>query len=292
MADSAAMPFQFPSKIISALLPVIIIIVLYILVSLVIGRSRKRLLQRAKTVEQKKRVKSLAKGMKIFFLALFIFFGISFMSDSLGSFGIGVGFFSAALGWALQRPITGMAAWVMVVVKRPFKIGDRVIIGNIKGDIVSISLTHICINEVGGTAGGEEKSGRIILIPNSNLFEQNIINYTNSVSESDIVIDQVTVAVTFTSNIEKAVNLMKEAAMKHTKPYAEISKRSPFVRTYIQSSGMNIHVKYPTAAKKLQETQSLVSREVYESFRKELDIKFAFSHHQVMVQQSTTEKKD
>ena len=43
------------------------------------------------------------------------------------------------LGWSLQRPVTGVAAWLMVMIKRPFMIGDRIIIQGVRGDVLEIS---------------------------------------------------------------------------------------------------------------------------------------------------------
>ena len=82
------------------------------------------------------------------------------------------------LGWSLQAPVTGIAAWLMLILKHPFKIGDRVIIAGITGDVMDITLTHVILNQVGGTVSSEERSGRGILIPNAILFAQTITNYT------------------------------------------------------------------------------------------------------------------
>ena len=38
------------------------------------------------------------------------------------------------------------------------------IIAGITGDVTGISLTHVILNQVGGSIGGEEKSGRGILV--------------------------------------------------------------------------------------------------------------------------------
>ncbi len=38
----------------------------------------------------------------------------------------------------------------MVIIKRPFEIGDRIIIGDVRGDVIDLTLTHIYISEIGG----------------------------------------------------------------------------------------------------------------------------------------------
>src|SRR3989344_242908 len=77
-------------------------------------------------------------------------------SGSWTGLGITLGLFSAALGFALQRPITGVAAWVMLDIKRPFEIGDRIIVSGVRGDVADVTLTHIYVREIGGIVAGEE----------------------------------------------------------------------------------------------------------------------------------------
>ena len=71
-----------------------------------------------------------------------------------------VAFLSMVLGWSLQRPVTDIAAWLMVMIKRPFKIGDRIIIRGVRGDVLEISPTHILLGEVGGCFVAAGCSGR------------------------------------------------------------------------------------------------------------------------------------
>ena len=63
------------------------------------------------------------------FAVALIFVLVSY-SGSLAAMGISAAFLGMVLGWSLQAPVTGMAAWLLVILKRPFRIGDRVIIKN------------------------------------------------------------------------------------------------------------------------------------------------------------------
>ena len=135
------------------------------------------------------------------------------MSGSLKLLGLTAGFFGMMLGWSLQQPVTGIAAWLMIILKKPFKIGDRVIIAGITGDVTGISLTHVILNQVGGSVGGEERSGRGILIPNAILFQHVIINYT---LDQEFMLDEVPVRLTFDSDWERAKEIMIAAAKEVT----------------------------------------------------------------------------
>ncbi|MBI2632110.1 mechanosensitive ion channel [Candidatus Pacearchaeota archaeon] len=125
----------------------LILIILFNLILLFVKRS---LLKRAKSKNQISNIKILSRIINIVVVILIII--LSFFSYVRSWTGIGVvlGLLTAALGFALQKPITGVAAWLMVVLKRPFRVGDRITIGGVKGDVYDISLTHLYIDEVGG----------------------------------------------------------------------------------------------------------------------------------------------
>ncbi|MBU0717630.1 MAG: mechanosensitive ion channel family protein, partial [Planctomycetes bacterium] len=136
------------------------------------------------------------------------------MSGSLRLLGLTAGFLGMMLGWSLQQPVTGIAAWLMIVFKKPFRIGDRIVIAGFTGDVTSISLTHVVLNQVGGSVGGEERSGRGILIPNAILFQNVIINYT---LDQEYMLDEVPVRLTFDSDWERAKTILISAATDVTK---------------------------------------------------------------------------
>ena len=64
-----------------------------------------------------------------------VVFSLVSLSGSLAGLGLSAAFVGMILGWSLQAPVTGVAAWLMIILKRPFKIGDRVIISGITGDV-------------------------------------------------------------------------------------------------------------------------------------------------------------
>jgi len=151
------------------ILAVVTILVLFVAYKLTAGGLRRYLRNKAYKPEN---IRSFLFLWRYLWLAVIFIFALISLSGSLLSLGISAAFLGMILGWSLQAPVTGIAAWLMIVVKRPFKIGDRVIIAGIIGDVVDITLTHIVLDQVGGTIGGEEKSGRGVLIPNAILFQQ------------------------------------------------------------------------------------------------------------------------
>ena len=99
------------------------------------------------------------------------------------------------LGWSLQAPVSGIAAWIMVTVIRPYKIGDRIQLQNygLMGDIIKFTPMYLSLNQVGGTVGSEEPTGRILHVPNAVLFSAMIINttYHQKQSAQSYILDEV-----------------------------------------------------------------------------------------------------
>ncbi len=109
------------------------------------------------------------------------------------------------LGWSLQAPVSGFAAWMLVCVKRPFRPGDRIQFPNLglTGDVKEIGAMYVVLDQVGGTVGSEEAVGRYILVPNAMLFSQVVINFTVP-QEAAYMLDEVVVRITYDSDMQEA----------------------------------------------------------------------------------------
>ncbi len=263
------------------LVTIIVLIVIYLIFEALIHLTKKKLLEKAKNKKQVTSIELFSRILKYLAVLFLIFLAISTYSGSWTGLGLGIGLFSAAIGFALQKPITGIAAWIMMITKRPFQIGDRIIIGKLKGDVTDITLTHVYLHEIGGLAPGEENSGRIILVPNSLLFEQNIVNY--SMQKEEIVLDQVVAAVTFESNLNKATEIALNSAKKHIEEFVSHPKKEPYIRTFFQPNGINVHVRYFAPVKRLQEFSSKITKEIYDEISKENNVNFAYPHTEVIL---------
>ncbi len=273
MVDFLAFLYNLGDKLIPLWRTIITIIIFLFLFNITLNTLKKVLLKRAKTKHVKSNIKIFSKIAKYgAFLAIAIF-AIFTYAGSWTGLGLSVGLFSAALGWALQKPITGIAGWIMVVIKRPFDIGDRIIIGKVRGDVADITLTHVYVQEIGGLVGGEENSGRVVMIPNSKLFEQDIINYT---MQDEYVLSQVAVTLTFESNVDKAIDLAVDAAKKRTSNIIKETKEKPYTRVSFKQNGMEIRTRFLAPAKQVQEYTSNVAKEVYDRLSKEKSIEISY----------------
>jgi len=261
------------------LFTIALVLILYWLFSYLLNLLERHLLKKAKNKKERSNIEIFSRAIKYTVILFLVIFAFLSYSGSLASIGLVAGLLSAALGWALQRPISGMAAWLMLVIKRPFEIGDRVIIGNVKGDISDITLTHVHIKEIGGTIPSEEISGRVILIPNAKLFEQDIINYTK---KDNFILDEVIFPITFESDIDEAKEIAKNSANFILKGYLKTIKEV-YTRTYFQPSGVDVFVRYLTLTPKRNEISSKITEEIFKRVKNSKNVRFAYPHSEVLL---------
>ena len=112
------------------------------------------------------------------FLAVIII-GLSVLSANWYTALVSLGVLSLILGFALQTPITSLIGWVYLLIRQPYKVGDRIQIGDAKGDVIDVSYLDTTLWEFGGPyLSTEHPSGRIIKFPNSLALSETVYNYS------------------------------------------------------------------------------------------------------------------
>jgi small-conductance mechanosensitive channel len=238
---------------------------------------RRRLLRRATTRKQITTIDLFTKFLRYAVLALLFILAFSIASDSLAQFGLTVGILSAAIGFALQKPITGVAAWIMVMIKRPFEIGDRISIGNVKGNVKDITYTHVYLEEV-GRYGGEEISGRTIIIANAKLFEEDIINYS---FDHEFVLGQIIFTVTYDSDIDKAMAVALKILKQYTDEYGHKIGREAHIRLQFTQNGMEIHPRYYVPINRAQELATVITKDIFTTLKNHSDVKLSYQQYNI-----------
>jgi len=262
----------------------IVIITTFVIFSIILRGVKRFLLQKVKSKRQLSNITvflQLLKYLFIFFMILVVVFSFY---NSWSQLGFVAGLLSVALGLALQKPISGVFAWLVIVTRRPFGIGDRITISNIKGDVKEISLTHIFLNEIGGTVEGEEASGRTVMIPTSTIFEEEIINYTE---KDEYILDEVTSTVTYESNLEKAESIVLDAVKEIMKPlwdkFPKKISQEPHTRLLFKESGIDITVRYYTVVNTRNAISTNIRRVIHQLVISADDVEFAYPHAEVLL---------
>ncbi|MBL6965723.1 MAG: mechanosensitive ion channel family protein [Anaerolineales bacterium] len=149
-------------------------------------------------------------GYLITILATVTLFGI--WVQRLGDLSVALGILAAGLAFALQEVIGSIAGWITIVFGRPFSIGDRVETGGIRGDVVDVSVLRTTLMEIGNWLGGDHNTGRIVTLSNAFLFKEPLFNYS---AHLRYLWDEIVIPVTYTSDWQRAVEILLNAARDH-----------------------------------------------------------------------------
>jgi len=116
----------------------------------------------------------------------------------------GAGILAAAVGFGSQQAISNIVSGIFMVIFKPFRVGDHIDLGGInKGTVIDISLRHTIIRN---------NENRIIVIPNTVLNNQSIVNSTIVSTTTSTFVN---VTINYKSDVNRAMEIMKEEALKH-----------------------------------------------------------------------------
>lgn len=131
-----------------------------------------------------------------------------------------VGFLTAGLAIALSDVLKNLAGWLYVVLRRPFRLGDRVEIAGHRGDVVDIRAFRFTLMEVGGRIDAEQATGRLLHIPNGLVFTNPLANFTEGF---EYVWHEVPVLITFESDWERAEQILLGIVTEHAPDMSEVT---------------------------------------------------------------------
>ncbi|WP_027125546.1 mechanosensitive ion channel family protein [Gelidibacter mesophilus] len=143
---------------------------------------------------------------------------ISFLFKSLYAAALSVGLFSLVVGFALQAPITSFIAWIYLIFRRSYLVGDRIQINGLRGDVVEISYLDTSILECSGDyLGNDRRSGRIIRFPNSLILREEVINYSGP--QIPFIWNETALQIAYTSDLQFVEDCLLKAALNDFKQH-------------------------------------------------------------------------
>jgi small-conductance mechanosensitive channel len=199
---------------------------------------------------------------------------------ALNRVGAALGAFSGLLlGWSLQAPVSGMAAWVMISLKRPFRVGDRIQLPSLGlvGDVTNVNFMYTVLNQVGGAVGSEEAVGRAILIPNAMLFSNVVINYTAR-QHAAYILDEVVVRITYDTDWEAAERILLGAAREVTADIITATGQEPYVRADMYDYGIYMRLRFMTRATDRPRISYQIIKRLFQGFQRTAQVDFAIPY--------------
>lgn len=200
-----------------------------------------------------------------------------------------LGLLTAGLAIALQELIVSLAGWVFILWRRPFQLGDRIQIGEHRGDVIDIEMFQFTLLEIGNWVDADQATGRIIHIPNGRVFSEAQANYGQAFQ---YIWNEIPVSITFESNWKRAKEILQQivntyaehlsAAAEQRLP--EVSRRfmivnarlKPTVYTSVSENGVVLTMRYLCEPDQRRDKAQAIWEEVLEAFAAHADIEFAY----------------
>ena len=119
------------------------------------------------------RIEGLAVALAIAVIVVSIVF-VNWYA-AVAAFGVG----SIIIGLAVQTPMKSFIAWIYILVRQPFRVGDRIKIADATGDVIDVGYLDTTLWEFGGQyLSSDHPSGRLIKFPNEKVLDELVYNYS------------------------------------------------------------------------------------------------------------------
>ena len=171
------------------------------------------------------RVQFWAKqGVSLILAAIVIIGVLSIWFDNPARLGTVVGMVGAGVAFALQRVITAVAGYFVILRGKTFNVGDRIVMGGVRGDVVALSFMQTRIMEMGQPPQVEAQTdpamwvhsrqftGRLVTVTNDKVFDEPVYNYTH---EFPYIWDEMRLPVRYQDDRGRAEQILLEAARRY-----------------------------------------------------------------------------
>ena len=156
---------------------------------------------------------TLNRILRLIVVSLIIFIIVTALFANLLTTIVSLGVVTIIIGFALQTVLLSFIGWIYILVRNPYRVGDRVKIGEAEGDVIDISYLDTTLWEFGTAApSSEPPGGKIIKFPNSRVLNMAVFNYSRPLLP--YVWNELSLKVGSDSDLEVVGKIIREAVVE------------------------------------------------------------------------------
>jgi len=232
----------------------------------------------------------LKQAIQVFTAVVVILGVVSIWFDDPTRLTAAFGMITAGLAFALQRVVTAVAGYIVILRGKTFSVGDRIVMGGVRGDVIELRFTQTVIMEMGQAPGeqsdapsiwvrGRQYTGRIVCVSNALVFDQPIYNYTR---QFPYVWEEMIIPVKFGSKRDEAERIIREAADRNTVDIQRLSEEAlvemerryfmkrtelkPQVYWKLTDNWLEMSVRFIVEESGIRQVKDRMSREILSNF--------------------------
>ena len=138
----------------------------------------------------------------------------------------GFGIFGAGLAFALQRVVTAVAGYIVILRGNTFTVGDGITMGGVRGDVIALTFMQTKIMEMGqppAVQGADpamwvrsrQFTGRIVTVTNDKVFDEPVYNYTR---EFPFIWEEMVIPISYHADRARAERILLDCVAAYTQP--------------------------------------------------------------------------
>ena len=165
---------------------------------------------------------------------IFVLGLVSIWFDDPTRLATALGLITAGLAFALQRVVTAVAGYIVILRGKTFSVGDRIVMGGVRGDVIALTFTQTTIMEMGQPppvqnadpamwVRARQYTGRLVTITNAKIFDEPVFNYTR---DFPYLWEELVVPISYTADRRRAEEILLEVARKHTVEVGELGQET------------------------------------------------------------------
>jgi small-conductance mechanosensitive channel len=219
-------------------------------------------------------------------IALFVI--LSFVTE-VGSVATFTGFLAAGLAVALQSLILSVVAYFFLSGRWGVRVGDRVTVSGVTGDVFDVGLFRLYLMELGGAGHDLHATGRIVVFPNAVFFQPTAmfkqipgIHYTwrtvtlTLAPDSDYALAEKRLFAIIESVYAEYRDTIER---QHQAAYSSINLQTPAPqpesRVRFVDSGLEFTFRYPVEIRRASETDNRITTELMKVIENEPRLRLA-----------------
>src|SRR4051794_25437823 len=172
------------------------------------------------------------QGIHLVIAAILIIGLISIWFNNPSQLASAAAFITAGLAIASQRLITAVAGYFIILRGKNFNVGDRIVMGGVRGDVIALGFMQTTIMEMGQPPGEQadapslwitarQYTGRIVTVTNDKIFDTPVYNYT---SEFPYIWEEMRIPVPYNADRRRAEQILLDAARRRTTKVRELGE--------------------------------------------------------------------
>jgi small-conductance mechanosensitive channel len=163
------------------------------------------------------------QGVSLIIAAIMLIGVASIWFDNPARLASVLGIIGAGIAFAMQRVITAVAGYFVILRGKTFNIGDRIVMGGVRGDVIDLSFMQTRIMEMGQSPKEQadapsmwirsrQFTGRIVTVTNDKVFDEPVYNYTR---EFPYIWDEINVPVKYGDDANQVEEILNTSARRH-----------------------------------------------------------------------------